>query len=129
MHELSICQALLDQVERIAAEHGASRVERILLRVGPLSGVEAPLLRHAYPLAAAGTLAEHAELIIEPAPVRVSCADCGAETEATPNRLLCGACGGFKTRLVSGNELLLANLELSLPEDAPGDGPPPCEVS
>lgn len=125
MHELSICQALLDQVERIAAEHGATRVESISLRVGPLSGVEAQLLRHAYPLAAAGTIGEFAELLIEPAPVRVSCSACGAETPATPNRLLCGQCGSYKTRLLSGDELLLANLELTIPDadEVPGDPP------
>jgi hydrogenase nickel incorporation protein HypA/HybF len=117
MHELSVCQSLLDQVERIAAEQGAERVERILLRIGPLSGVEAPLLRSAYPIAAAGTIAEGAILDIEPAPVRVHCVTCGAETEATPNRLLCGACGDWHTRLVSGDEMLLARLELSVAED------------
>jgi len=114
MHELSICQSLLDQVERIAQDHRATRVERILLRVGPLSGVEPALLRNAYPLAAAGTIAESADLVIEPAPVRVHCNDCGAETDAAPNRLLCGACGGWQTRLISGDELLLANLELTI---------------
>ncbi|MCG6897921.1 MAG: hydrogenase maturation nickel metallochaperone HypA [Thiocapsa sp.] len=114
MHELSICQALLDQLGRIAAEQGAIRVERIVLRVGPLSGVEAPLLEHAYPLAAAGTVAEAAELVIEPAPIRVACSTCGAETDATPSRLLCGSCGSFKTRLISGDELLLASVELTL---------------
>jgi hydrogenase nickel incorporation protein HypA/HybF len=71
MHELSICQSLIDQVEDIAREHGATGVERILLRIGPLSGIEPALLRNAYPLAAAGTVAESAELVIEPAPVRV----------------------------------------------------------
>ena len=116
MHELSVCQSLLDQVESIARAHGATRVERILLKVGPLSGVEPALLQNAYPLAAAGTLAEHAELVIEPAAVRVHCSECGAESDAAPNRLLCGSCGGWKTRLISGDELLLANLELSIPD-------------
>lgn len=116
MHELSLCQALLDQVEQIARDHGASRVERILLKIGPLSGIEATLLQHAYPLAATGTLAEQAELVIEAAPVRVRCNLCGAETEATPNRLLCGVCGSFKTRLIGGNELLLAHLEMTVPD-------------
>jgi len=116
MHELSICLSLLDQVERIAREHGADRVERILLRIGPLSGVEAPLLANAYPLAAAGTIAEAATLEIESAPVRVLCTECGAETEAAANRLLCGRCGGWQTRLVSGDEMLLANLELRIPD-------------
>ncbi len=116
MHELSLCQALLDQVERLAQEHGATRVDRILLKVGPLSGVEASLLQHAYPLAAAGTIAEQAELIIEPSQIRVRCKQCEAETDATPSRLLCGACGGFQTRLISGDELLLANVELTIPD-------------
>jgi hydrogenase nickel incorporation protein HypA/HybF len=119
MHELSICQALLDQVEEIAGQHGATRVDRILLRVGPLSGLEPALLQSAYGIAAAGTIAESAELVIEPAPVRVECLDCGSDSDAAPNRLLCAACGGFRTRLLSGDELLLAKLEMTIPEEAP----------
>jgi len=116
MHELSVCLSLLDQVETIAHQHRATRVERIVLRIGPLSGIEAPLLMSAYPLAAAGTIAEQAVLDIETAPVRVSCDACGAESEVPPNRLLCGQCGGFNTRLVSGDEMLLARLEMSVPQ-------------
>jgi hydrogenase nickel incorporation protein HypA/HybF len=124
MHELSVCLALLDQVEAIARQHRATRVERILLRIGPLSGVEAPLLENAYPLAAAGTIAETAALDIEVAAVVVRCLDCGAETEAAPNRLSCARCGGFRTNLISGDEMLLANLELAVPDaDEPGATP------
>jgi hydrogenase nickel incorporation protein HypA/HybF len=46
----------------------------------------------------------------------VHCTECGAETEPAPNRLLCGDCGGWHTRLVSGDEMLLANLELRIPD-------------
>lgn len=120
MHELSVCLSLLDQVQRIADEHGATRVERILLRIGPLSGVEAALLQNAYPLAAAGTIAEGAVLEIEPAPVRVRCSDCAAETDATANRLLCASCGSHRTHLLSGDEMLLASLELTLPDNTGG---------
>lgn len=117
MHELSVCIALLDQVRSIAREHDATRVERIVLRIGPLSGIEAPLLENAYPLAAAGTIAEAAKLDIEVAPVVIRCRDCSTETEVAPNRLICGNCGGFRTSLVSGDEMLLAHLELLLPDD------------
>jgi hydrogenase nickel incorporation protein HypA/HybF len=105
--------ALLEQVERIAREQQAHRVERIVLQLGPLSGVEAPLLERAWPLAAAGSIAVDAELVIDTAPVRVHCTQCGAESEALPNRLLCASCGDYRTRLVSGDEMLLASLELS----------------
>lgn len=113
MHEFSVCIALMEQVERIAQEQSAICVERIVLQVGPLSGVEASLLEHAWPLAASGTLAEAAELVIEPAPVKVECTQCGLVSEVRPNRLLCAGCGDYRTRLVSGDEMLLASLELS----------------
>jgi hydrogenase nickel incorporation protein HypA/HybF len=112
MHELSVCQALLDQVTEIAREHRAQSVERILLRVGPLAGVEPQLLADAFPLARAGTVAERAELVIEPSAIRVRCRSCGAESDASANRLLCGACGDWQTTVVSGDELLLASVEL-----------------
>lgn len=118
MHELSLCQALIAQAEGVAREHGATAVSRIYLRVGPLSGAEAPLLQQAFPLAAAGSLAEKAELVIEMAPIRVSCMQCGAESEATANRLICGQCGDYRTQLVSGDEMLLESLELDVEREA-----------
>jgi hydrogenase nickel incorporation protein HypA/HybF len=112
MHEFAVCQEMLNQVTQIAAEQQASIVDSITLRIGPLSGVEGHLLTQAFPLAAAGTVAEGAKLIIESLPIRVHCKTCGAETEAKPNRLVCGQCGDYHTRLVSGDEMLLASLEL-----------------
>lgn len=122
MHELSVCLALMDQVSRIAAEHGAQQVEKIVLRIGPLSGIEPALLSNAFPLAAAGTPAEDAVLVIDHSPVRVSCTVCGAESEVAPNRLLCGSCGDFRTRVVSGEEMTLVSLELSTGDGAPARG-------
>lgn len=112
MHELAVCQGLMGQIEQIAQREHADRITRIVLRIGPLSGVEPQLLADAYPIAAAGTLAEGAELQIEPQPVRVRCLSCGAQSEATASRLLCGTCGDYRTQLVSGDELLLASVEL-----------------
>jgi hydrogenase nickel incorporation protein HypA/HybF len=114
MHELSVCQALVRQVEQVAREHGARRVDSITLAIGPLSGVEAELLRQAYPFAAAGTVAADATLIIERQPIRVRCQSCGAESDASPNRLLCGRCGDWRTQLLSGDEMLLKSLKLDI---------------
>ncbi len=111
MHELAICQALIDQVEGLARDNNAQVVKTIWLNVGPLSGAEIPLLKHAYPLAVAGTIAEGAELIIEAMAIRVRCKTCGEESEATANRLLCAECGDYHTELISGDEMVLASLE------------------
>lgn len=112
MHELAICQALLEQVEGIARQH-AARVSRVHVAVGPLSGVEPRLLERAYGLAVAGTAAEDSELVIEKADVRVRCRSCGAESKASAQRLLCAKCGNWQTELTGGDELLLLKVELS----------------
>jgi hydrogenase nickel incorporation protein HypA/HybF len=114
VHELSICQGLLEQVEALVREHGACGVSRIYLRIGPLSGTEPVLLEQAFTFARVGTLADGAELVIDTLPIRVRCKTCAAETEATPNRLVCGNCGAWHTELLQGDELLLASLDLEL---------------
>jgi hydrogenase nickel incorporation protein HypA/HybF len=118
MHELSICQALVAQVEGIARDR-TGRVTAVHVSIGPLSGVEARLLADAYPLAAAGTAAESSRLEIETAPVRVRCRTCDAEGDAAPNRLLCAACGDWRTDLISGDEMLLLRVTLETDDPAP----------
>ena len=113
MHELAVCQALLKQIEQIAIRENASEITRIIVQLGPLSGIVPELLGQAFSIAQAGTIAEHADLITESLPVRVRCLQCGAETDALPNHLICGSCGDFHTQLIAGDEMLLASLELN----------------
>lgn len=113
MHELAVCRALLRRVEAVARAHGAPAVTCVRVRVGPLSGVVPELLRAAFRVARAGTLAATAALEVEEAPLEVACEDCGTRGAApAPNRLLCPACGGGRTRLASGDELLLTGMTL-----------------
>jgi hydrogenase nickel incorporation protein HypA/HybF len=123
MHELSVCQSLLVQVERIALQHQARGVTCISLQIGPLSGIEPGLLQQAFTLARAGSVAEQATLVIESLPIRVKCRSCGEESEATPNRLLCRHCGDYHTQLISGDEMLLASVELDVAAQMPPQQP------
>jgi hydrogenase nickel incorporation protein HypA/HybF len=113
MHEMSICQALLDQVERIAQEQRASQVDSIVLSIGPLSGVEPVLLSRAFEVARLQTVAENSTLEIETGPIVVECRSCGASGEAGVNRLVCPSCGDWQVNVVQGDELLLMRLEVS----------------
>ncbi|HXZ47768.1 MAG TPA: hydrogenase maturation nickel metallochaperone HypA [Usitatibacter sp.] len=112
MHELSVCQGLVNEVARVAAAHGASRVTRIAVAVGPLSGVEAPLLERAFAVARAGTVADAAVLVTEATEVAVWCESCGAETVTAPNRLVCERCGGWRVEVRRGAELLLTSIDI-----------------
>jgi hydrogenase nickel incorporation protein HypA/HybF len=112
MHELSISNALLEQVACLVAQYGAAGVSVITLRLGPLSGVEPQLLQAAYMQSRIDTFAEDADLVIVTAGVRILCQKCAATGDATPNRLTCGTCGSSHTRLLSGDEMLLESVDL-----------------
>lgn len=112
MHELSVCESLLKQVRATAAANQASGVGQITVRLGPLSGVEADLLAQAFTIARNGPMTGGATLVIEPQPVRIRCRECSNENDAATNRLLCSACNSYRVDLISGDELLLAKVEL-----------------
>lgn len=107
MHELAICQSLVGQVSEVARANRAAAVTDIFVTVGPLSGVETPLMQNAFPIAAAGTVADEATLHLEPTSIRVLCGECGKGSDATANRLVCRHCGDWRTTLISGDELVL----------------------
>ncbi len=129
MHELAVCQALLDQVQMVAAQQGAAEVTCVHLRIGPLSGVVPELLEHAFHVARAGSPAACAELVMETSGIRVRCRGCGAETAAIPARLVCGVCGDYHTDLIDGDQLVLERVELLRPATelgATSSGGQPC---
>lgn len=118
MHELSICQSLLSEVKRVAAANDATDVSKIVVAVGPLSGVDAPLLARAFDTARMGTIAEDAMLEVEIVPAVVWCETCAIETPVAANALLCGSCGSWRVELRSGAELLLTRVELTTSANA-----------
>jgi hydrogenase nickel incorporation protein HypA/HybF len=123
MHELSVCQALLDEVKNVALAHAASRVEEIVVAVGPLSGVDPSLLACVFEVARHGCCAG-AELRLQSAPLRVRCEACGAESSCKANALLCRQCGAYVVSVVSGDELRLMSVRLAAaaPLEPPNGG-------
>jgi hydrogenase nickel incorporation protein HypA/HybF len=99
-------------VTAIAHSHSAETVACITVRIGPLAGVEPKLLQSAFDISRIGTVAEQAELLLEEQPIRVACNVCMLESDATTDNLTCRHCGAWNTRMVSGDELILARVEL-----------------
>lgn len=113
MHELSLVQALLQEINAVATAHGAAAVRRVTVQIGPLSGIEPGLLANAFEAARGSGLTARAELVFESLAVKVRCRECGEECTVAPNRLLCSRCGGYRTTLLAGDELLLRRVELA----------------
>ncbi len=122
MHELSVCQALLIQVADIAGARGAEAVECITVQVGPLCGTEPKLLFNAFMTMRSGVAAA-ARLRIKRCQVRIRCLECGSDSDTTPSRLVCDRCGGWRTRVIAGEELHLLKVELRMPESIERQAP------
>lgn len=113
MHELSIAEALIEQVERELCRVGLKGpVRRVELRVGRLSGVHHESLRFAVELLAPGTVIEGAEIAINQPNARCLCSRCGCQTEWVEIPLRCPECGSEEVTIEGGRELLLEGIEV-----------------
>lgn len=114
MHEYSIVASLLAHVQVEAARAGASRVHRLTVRVGELAGVDVELLKRAFEIFRARTVAEAAELAVTHVRARWGCPGCG-QAILPGERLRCPRCS-TPARLLEGDELVLERLELEVPD-------------
>lgn len=113
MHELSIAYNLVEIVEEAARNAGAAHVTVVHLRLGAMAGVVEDALLFSFPIAATGTLAEGAALVIEPVAVQVYCDRCAApQTLAPPFVFRCPVCGQPVVRLLQGRELQIESIEI-----------------
>ena len=113
MHELSICQGIID-VAGAALGDRASRlpsVSTLTVRIGRLTGVVSDSLRYYFDLLSPDTPLAGATLVIEEVPIRARCADCLAEFEIDTLAFTCVACGSGFVELLSGRELQVVSLE------------------
>jgi hydrogenase nickel incorporation protein HypA/HybF len=114
MHEVGIMESTLDVVRRQAEQHRASRVHRIVLRIGALSGVEPEALRFAFDAVTPNTVAAGAELTIESVPARAHCSACARDFGVERGFIFaCPDCGALSGELRQGRELELIHLEMS----------------
>ena len=114
MHELGIAESALRVALERARKEGASRVVRMVVRVGSLSGVDPEALQFALNAIVPGTVAEGAAVQIDPVSAVAYCHDCDREfVPDTEHFFECPACGRYCSTLRQGRELDLVSLELS----------------
>jgi hydrogenase nickel incorporation protein HypA/HybF len=116
MHEVGIMESALEAIRHQAVKHGATRVSRIVLRIGALAGVDPDALRFAYEALAPSSIAAGAELEIESVPARARCAACGTEFGVDRGFIFrCPQCGEYSGDIRAGRELGIARLEFPSP--------------
>lgn len=114
MHEVGIMASAMDAVLEQARAHGATRVHRIVLRIGALAGVEPESLRFAFDAVTRETIAAEATLEVDAVPARAYCAACADEFAVEGGFVVsCPRCGCLSGDLRRGRELELSRIEMS----------------
>ncbi|MDD3343701.1 MAG: hydrogenase maturation nickel metallochaperone HypA [Sulfurospirillaceae bacterium] len=112
MHEFSIVNALLELCEKNAEANNASKITKVEIKIGKLSGVEPHLLQTAFDTFKEETICDGAELIVHVQELVVFCNTCNAEHTLEKNEFECPVCKGTDIRVIDGEEMMLMRLEM-----------------
>ena len=114
MHEYSIVQSLLDIIEENAKKYGAAHVEKVVVKIGVMSGVEPHLLKIAFDTFKEKTICETAELEMIIQPIVAKCNECGKRSEFEKETIFyeCPTCGSVDLEILDGEDMLLLSLEM-----------------
>ncbi len=113
MHELSIAQALVDELARAVRREKAARAVKVFVRVGTLSGVDPRALRFAFTVAKESEKStEHARLSLRTVKARRICGACGSILKRNLSVLTCSECGSDALSLEGGRDLVIESVEL-----------------
>ena len=119
MHELALSEGILEMLETRAREAGIGSIQRVVLEVGALAGVEVESLQFCFDAVTRGSLAEGAELVIVPLPAIGLCRGCRVTFPLHHQLSECPRCGAMGARLVEGTELRLREFEGESSQVAP----------
>lgn len=110
MHEVSLSRQLAAAVARAA---GSRRVDAVHVVVGQLRQVVPEALQHAWTFVIHGTVLDGAVLHLDHVPAVLACDDCGSSTRLGPELGFgCPSCASRRTHLTSGEEFILAAIDV-----------------
>jgi hydrogenase nickel incorporation protein HypA/HybF len=112
MHEMSLCESILQIIEENAVNQGYQRVTRVWLEIGALSGVEVEAMRFGFDAVTRGSLAEQATLEIIELPGQAWCMQCGKTVSVQQRFDPCPECGSFQLQVNGGEEMRIKELEV-----------------
>ncbi|UPT77903.1 hydrogenase/urease nickel incorporation protein HypA [Sulfurovum sp. XGS-02] len=113
MHEYSVVQALLNQCEEVAEQNNATKVTKVITKIGIMSGIETHLLQTAFDTFKEGTICNEAEFVIKLQKLKLQCKDCNVEFEVDEIRYYCVECESLNVKVLDGEDMYLMSLEMN----------------
>lgn len=112
MHEISLCESILQVMEQSAESQGFVRVKSVWLEIGQLAGVELEAMRFGFDAVTRGSLAEGARLEIIELPGRAWCMQCRKTVQVAQLFDQCPDCGSYQLQVTGGKEMRIKELEV-----------------
>jgi len=112
MHEMSLCENILDILKEQAVRDHFTRVKRVCVDIGPLSCVDPEALQFGFDVVMKGSLAEGAALEISMTAAEAYCLSCFKTVPVRERFDACPACGAQALQVTRGEELKLRELEV-----------------
>ena len=112
MHEMSLCESVMQILEETARQQGFSRVKTVWLEIGELSGVEVEAMRFSFEVIRRNTLADQAALEIINVPGSAWCLPCGKNVRIAQRFDACPDCGSYQLQVNGGDEMKIKELEV-----------------
>jgi len=113
MHEYSVVQALLNQCEEVAAQNDATKVTKVITKIGVMSGIETHLLQIAFDTFKEGTICSDAEFVQNVQKLKLECKECGNVFEVDEVRYFCVKCESLRVKVLDGEDMYLMTLEMN----------------
>lgn len=113
MHELALGQAILDSVGRRA---DGRDIRQVTVRIGHLRQVVPDSLQFAWEMLISGSDLHGCRLEIEHVPAVIACRVCDVHTTLDLPILMCPTCASLDVDLVSGEEFLIATMDVTRPD-------------
>ncbi|MFH1418944.1 MAG: hydrogenase maturation nickel metallochaperone HypA [Planctomycetota bacterium] len=121
MHEFAIAQSLIAAATAEGERARATRITKLVCRIGSLRQVDDWLIREAFEIARADTLCAESELVVEKVAMQAFCTDCRDHFAVQDWDWRCPACGKEGEAPSGGDELELVSIDAEVPD---GDNGP-----
>ena len=112
MHEMSLCEGVLQVLETEAQNQGFKRVKTVWLEIGDLSGVEIEAMKFCFDAVTRNSLADGAQLNIINTPGQAWCMPCSKTVVVKQRFDECPDCGSYQLQVTSGDEMKIKELEV-----------------
>jgi hydrogenase nickel incorporation protein HypA/HybF len=112
LHEFSITQSILSIALEKANTVNASRVSKINLVIGELSGVVDECVQFYFDFLSKDTLAAQANLSFQHRPIQLRCRNCANIFSPDSLDWTCPNCQAQTTEIVSGRECYVESIEV-----------------